>query len=160
MGWLDALQRKTAAVPDDKKTEQDDLELKTITESVKKVGDLETGLNEIKEKTKVLDRMTSFLDEQEAMKRRRIAEDAVKKANENKESEDKEMEILWLENPAQAAKMTFERESQGLTQAQITMQIAQVQQRIANLNTNLANANALLATLQTQVALFPISTGS
>ena len=44
------------------------------------------------------------------------------------------MEILWLENPAQAAKMTFERESQGLTQATINTQSRQLRRDIFDEN--------------------------
>jgi len=121
--WLDFMKSKQDSEEANKKKEQDDLELKTVTEKLGNVDSIETELKTMKdESTKVNTRLTSFLDEQEAMKRRRIAEEAVKKANETKESEDKEMETLWLENPQEAAKKTFERESAGLTTATINTQ--------------------------------------
>lgn len=131
MGWLDALQRKQKeGTVDDKQKEQDDLELKSIVDSSKKVSDLETGLNEIKEKTKVLDRMTSFLDEQEALKRRRVAEEAAKKAKETRESEDQELQNLALEDPVKAAELIFERKSQPLTEALINTQSLNLRKNI------------------------------
>jgi len=120
--WLDLLGKKKEST-DPKEQEQAELELKNVTESIKKVGKIEEDFGKFKTETeKTNTRLTSFLDEQDAMKRRRIAEELAKKANETKETEDKELNELALEDPVKAARLIFERESRGLTTATINTQ--------------------------------------
>lgn len=77
---------------------------KEITDKLAKVDTLETSINEVKEKTKVLDRMTSFLDEQDALKaaaRKKQADELAAKATETTDD-------LWLTDPQKASELAMQ----------------------------------------------------
>lgn len=120
MGWIDALKRKTEGTVDDKQKEQDDLELKSISESAEKTKKLESDFTAFKTKAeKDSQRLNSFLDEQEAAKRKAEADAKAKKVTEIKENEDKELEELALTDPVKAAKVIADRQMAPLVAAQI-----------------------------------------
>lgn len=134
--WLDFLKKKEES-DDPKVKEQAELELKNITDGHKKVETIETELKTMKEsQEKDSKRLNTFLDEQEAAKRRRIADEAARKAAEKKESDEKDMDDLWLTDPKEAARRTFEDQSKGLVEATINNQSQTLRRQIFDDNPN------------------------
>ena len=71
---------------------------KEFTEKLSKIDGLETSLSEVKSKFSVLDRMDSFLQEQDAAKAAARAE----KAKEMAKTASATLEDKWIENPQEA----------------------------------------------------------
>jgi hypothetical protein len=87
---------------DIEKKPDDEIEIKPpkeIMEKFEKLDSLETSFNEFKEKSKVLDRFSSFLDEQEEAKKVARAKEAEARAKVATE----ESEETWLTDPKKAA---------------------------------------------------------
>lgn len=121
--WFERMSRSEETDPDKKKQqEQEELEIKATKEKLAKIDGIETAVNEFKSKTGVLDQMSEFLKEQQELKRKREAEARAKAANDNKESQDKELEELLLNDPIKAQELIAERKMQPLVQATINTQ--------------------------------------
>lgn len=108
MAWFERAKKEN------KEDNQDDLEIKPSKEFEEKIGKvdaIEASVNELKTKTAVLDRMSSFLDEQEAAKRSAKAKEMAEKvAGKNEELDEK-----WLTDP----KAAFNESVQPLVAATI-----------------------------------------
>lgn len=95
MAWFERAKKEN------REENQDDLEIKPTKEMEEKLGKidtLESSVNEIKSKTAVLDRMTTYLDEQDAAKRAAKAKELADKTKVNSE----EMDEKWLTDPKAA----------------------------------------------------------
>lgn len=124
-GWFDTIRNRSSeseSEEDKKKREQQDLEMTNTLKKVDKIDGLESSINELKSKAGVLDRMDSFLKEQEEAKRRREAEERARKAGEKKETEDKELEELALTDPIKAAEIIAARKTDPIIAATIDLQ--------------------------------------
>jgi len=80
---------------------KNDIEIKPpkeVTEKLAKIDNLELGLNELKDKSKVLDRMSSYLDEQDNARQAARAKEAAERAKKATENQDEE----WLTDPQKA----------------------------------------------------------
>lgn len=97
MSWLNKTKEEEAA---DEVERQKSLQVvpKEVTDKLGKIDGLETKLNEFGEKTKVLDRMTTFLDEQDSLKTAARAREATERAKKVTE----ETEDLWMTDPKKA----------------------------------------------------------
>ena len=129
--WLDRF-RETEETPEDKKKrEQEELELKNKLNKVDKIDDVEKSLKEFRTKAEgSLNEMSEFLKEQKAEKARREAEAKNKKASENKEAEDKDLEELALTDPVKAAELIADRKMGPLVAAQINTQSVLLRKQI------------------------------
>jgi hypothetical protein len=78
------------------KEEDDSIEIKA---KIAKIDGLETSMNELKTKTAVLDRMNSYLDEQEAAKAAALQAERIKAAKTQREESSED----WLTDPEKAA---------------------------------------------------------
>jgi phage I-like protein len=85
---------------DKKEDKVDDVELKPADVKAKldKIDSLESGITELKSKSAVLDRMTTFLNEQDELKASKVREEQAKKNQQSQEELDEE----WLTDPKTA----------------------------------------------------------
>lgn len=127
-GWLDAF--KTKQEDQNKKDDSDDLELKAFKDNVAEVPKIKERLSVLDDVKKTSDRMNSFLDEQEAAKRKRQADELAKKAqDDNKKTED-ELDELALTDPRKAAELIADAKTKPIQEALINTQSVIVRKQI------------------------------
>jgi hypothetical protein len=102
--WSNKTEIDPEKKPEEKKDDEIELKPKDVKAKLDKIDSLDTSITELKTKTAVLDRMSSYLDEQDAAKRVAKAKELAEKVEKNGE----ELDELWVTDPKKAMEMQIQ----------------------------------------------------